>query len=195
MRAFVSNLIITPVVLLALLLGGGCCGKRSTGASSPDLAWIDHVGARKSPKSGREFKVADYGGVADGMTLDSKAIQAAIDACAAAGGGKVTFAPGEYLTGSVFVKSGVNLHDNVMKASQGNSNQYLTRRLYRNYPDIFKRMEQGEFKSVRQAAIEAGIIKPSFQCPIDVKRATRLLKKHFTKRQAKRIAKRLLEDE
>ena len=47
--------------------------------------------------------------VNDGKTLNTKAIQAAIDACSAKGGGIVTFEPGVYLTGSIFVKEGVNL--------------------------------------------------------------------------------------
>lgn len=35
------------------------------------------------------FNIRDYGAVGDGMQLDSPAIQAAVDACAAAGGGTV----------------------------------------------------------------------------------------------------------
>lgn len=37
---------------------------------------------------------------------------------------------------------------------------YLTARIERDRPDILKRLKNGEFKSVRAAAIEAGIIKP-----------------------------------
>ena len=39
-----------------------------------------------------------------------------------------------------------------------NSATYLTSRLKRDAPDIAKRLEKGEFKSVRKAAIEAGIV-------------------------------------
>jgi polygalacturonase len=55
------------------------------------------------------FDVGSYGAVGDGTTVDTGAIQAAIDACAAAGGGMVTFKPGTFLSGAIFVKSHVHL--------------------------------------------------------------------------------------
>ncbi|MCY1723069.1 glycoside hydrolase family 28 protein [Prolixibacteraceae bacterium Z1-6] len=58
----------------------------------------------------QEFNVADYGAVADGKTLTTEAIQKTIDAAAEAGGGKVIFPAGTYLSGALFVKSNVNLH-------------------------------------------------------------------------------------
>lgn len=57
----------------------------------------------------RPFWVHDFGAQPNAATLATGAIQRAIDAAAAAGGGVVTFAPGVYLTGSLFVKSGVEL--------------------------------------------------------------------------------------
>ena len=59
--------------------------------------------------------VLDFGAEGDGKTLDTKAIQAAIDA-----GGTVYFPKGEYLTGTLFLKSngGLHLEDGaVIKAS------------------------------------------------------------------------------
>ena len=53
--------------------------------------------------------VASFGARGDGTTLETQAIQRAIDAVAAKGGGTVVFRPGTYLTGSIFVKSGVTL--------------------------------------------------------------------------------------
>ncbi|MEO7496573.1 MAG: glycosyl hydrolase family 28 protein [Massilia sp.] len=54
------------------------------------------------------FSAASFGAKADGSTMNTVAIQAAIDA-AAKKGGTVTFEPGTYLTGAIFVKSGVTL--------------------------------------------------------------------------------------
>lgn len=51
---------------------------------------------------------ASFGARGDGKTLNTTAIQAAIDA-AAKQGGTVVFPAGVYLTGSIFVKSGVTL--------------------------------------------------------------------------------------
>ena len=56
------------------------------------------------------YDVRQFGAVGDGETLDTEAIQAAIDACTEAGGGMVLVAPGTYVTGTIFLKSRVNLH-------------------------------------------------------------------------------------
>jgi polygalacturonase len=62
-----------------------------------------------SSLSAATFNVADYGARPDDPALASPAIQKAIDAAAQAGGGKVVFAKGTYLTGALFLKSNVEL--------------------------------------------------------------------------------------
>ncbi len=56
------------------------------------------------------FNIVKYGAVADGVTLNSKAIQAAIDACNKKGGGVVLVPGGFWSTGPIELKSNVNLH-------------------------------------------------------------------------------------
>lgn len=57
------------------------------------------------------FNVRDYGAVGDGATNDANAIQAAIEACTAHGGGSVLIPAGAtYLSGSLVLKSHVDLH-------------------------------------------------------------------------------------
>ena len=55
------------------------------------------------------FNIRDFGATGDGTTRDTDAIQKAIDACAAAGGGTVVFSPGTYFSGSLHLKSRVML--------------------------------------------------------------------------------------
>ena len=55
------------------------------------------------------FRVRKYGAAGDGKTLDTAAINKAIDACAKAGGGQVLLTPGTYLSGTVRLKSNVVL--------------------------------------------------------------------------------------
>jgi polygalacturonase len=56
------------------------------------------------------FNVRDFGVAGDGRRLDTQEIQQAIDACAQAGGGTVHFPAGDYLSGTLFLKSRVTLH-------------------------------------------------------------------------------------
>ena len=56
------------------------------------------------------FDIRTYGARGDGRTLDTPAIQAAIDACAQAGGGTLFFPAGKYVTGSLFLRSHITLH-------------------------------------------------------------------------------------
>lgn len=55
------------------------------------------------------FNVREYGAVGNGTTLDTTAIQDAINACTEAGGGKVRVPAGQYVIGTVEIKSNVTL--------------------------------------------------------------------------------------
>ena len=56
------------------------------------------------------ISIIKYGAVADGMTLNTKSINAAITACSNKGGGVVLVPSGFWLTGPVEIKNNVNLH-------------------------------------------------------------------------------------
>lgn len=97
------------------------------------LDWVSKVGARKTPSSKNQYWVNDYGAVNDGNKVTTVAIQKAIDACAAKGGGIVSFKPGTYLMGSIFLKNNVHLvidKDVLIKGSQD----------FADYPEIDTRI-------------------------------------------------------
>jgi len=67
------------------------------------------MGTSASP-GGERFDLRQFGAVGDGRVKDTMAIQKAIGAAAAAGGGTVVFPPGTYLSGSIQLRSRVTLH-------------------------------------------------------------------------------------
>lgn len=56
------------------------------------------------------YDVSAFSAVGDGVTLDTAALQAAIDACHTNGGGVVRVPTGRFLTGTLTLNDGVNLH-------------------------------------------------------------------------------------
>jgi hypothetical protein len=66
------------------------------------------------------------------------------------------------------VSAPINAHNINRCKKQGSTNpDYLTARIARDRPDILDRMKAGEYPSVRKAALEAGIVKPTITLPID----------------------------
>jgi polygalacturonase len=58
----------------------------------------------------RVYNIRDFGAKGDGTTLDTLAVQAAIDACAGDGGGTVLVPAGRFHIGTIELKSNVTLH-------------------------------------------------------------------------------------
>ena len=58
----------------------------------------------------KDFDISEFGARPDGKTMNTAAIQRAIDACHQAGGGRVLCGPGCYLTAPLALKSHVELH-------------------------------------------------------------------------------------
>src|SRR5215831_6656868 len=63
-----------------------------------------------SAASGAVFDVKTFGAKGDGKNLDRAAINRAIEAASAAGGGTVTLPAGTYLTGSIRLRSNITLY-------------------------------------------------------------------------------------
>lgn len=71
----------------------------------------------------------DYGAKSDGKTINTKAIQTAIDECHASGGGKVILYGGTFVSGTIILKSNVCLHVEAGSALLGSED-------LNDYPDI-----------------------------------------------------------
>ena len=76
----------------------------------PLVAGMMVVGNRYTAAATTSKNILEYGAKPDGKTLNSKAIQRAIDAVFQAGGGTVNVPAGVFLTGRIELKSGVTLN-------------------------------------------------------------------------------------
>ncbi len=68
------------------------------------------------------YSIKDYGALNDGKTLATAGIQKAIDACNRGGGGTVEVPAGTYLTGTINLKTNVNLHLSTGAVLKGSAN-------------------------------------------------------------------------
>ena len=85
-------------------------GTQRAAAQTQQYSWSNLPKAVVPTFKTDTFNIANYGAVADGITLNTKSINAAINACNAKGGGVVLIPQGLYLTGPIILKSNVNLH-------------------------------------------------------------------------------------
>ncbi|MDE3236984.1 MAG: glycoside hydrolase family 28 protein [Bacteroidota bacterium] len=127
------NKIIVTIFLLSAIAGNVLAQTKQ------DISWAAKAGAKSFPSSPKKFFVNDYGAVKDGQTISTTAIQKAIDDCAAKGGGIVAFQPGTYVTGSLFVKSNVQLQIDKSVLILGSQD-------FKDYPEINTRVAGIEMK-------------------------------------------------
>ncbi len=95
----------------------------------------------------KRFAIPAYGAVADAKTLNTVAIQKAIDAASAAGGGVVEIPKGTFRSGSIFLKKGVELYLDEGAVLLGSNN-------IEDYPKRETRIE-GHFEPWRMALVNA----------------------------------------
>src|SRR4051812_43505998 len=82
----------------------------------------------------KRYLITSFGAIADGKTMNTTAIQKAIDECAGNGGGVVVVPKGVFISGAVFLKQGVALlieKDGVLKGSANRT----------DYPQVKTRWE------------------------------------------------------
>ncbi len=72
--------------------------------------WLPLLFLTASLLPAQDFDIQDYGAVGDGVTMNTVAIQQAIDAAHDAGGGRVVVPKGRFLSGTILLKSNVELH-------------------------------------------------------------------------------------
>jgi polygalacturonase len=117
---------------------------RSRDARDAQAAWdkVPEILARIKPPEfpNRDVDITKYGAVADNKTDCTEAIRKAIAACSAQGGGRVIIPKGEFISGAITLKSGINLH----------ISEAATLRFSRDtskYPVVFTRYEGTELMS------------------------------------------------
>ena len=73
--------------------------------------------------------------------------------------------------------------------SSKNDNTYKTRRIKRDAPDVYEKMLAGVYASVEQAAIAAGIKKPSdrWNAPGPVEKLATLIRKRYSEQQIPQV--------
>ncbi len=79
-------------------------------AGGPTLPILGAAARRAFERRHCVVAITDFGALTTAATVNTRAIQAAIDHVAARGGGTVTVPPGVFVSGALFLKPKVNLH-------------------------------------------------------------------------------------
>ena len=134
-RDFLRAAAASGALLLPLPAGG--CATRGALAASAGWELVPDILARIRPPAfpQRDFLVTEHGAVGDGEMMTTTAFRRAIEACRAAGGGRVVVPEGRFLTGPIHLLSNVNLHvaEGATIAFSQNTEDYL--------PLVFSRWE------------------------------------------------------
>ncbi len=110
-----KNLFLSAAMVLCLISLISCNHpEKKTVELFPDgteiSAWFGDTTKINPDTLGAQLVVTDFGAVGDGQTLNTEAIQKAIDEASAKGGGVVIIPEGRFLTGALFFKPHTHLH-------------------------------------------------------------------------------------
>ncbi len=101
---------IAALALTALLAASGATAQNAETADPWSRLPGILAGIKAPVFPSRDFLITNFGAKADGVTDATAAFRKAIAECVRAGGGRVVVSAGEFLTGAIHLKSGVNLH-------------------------------------------------------------------------------------
>ena len=106
-----SACVLLIVAISAIGMGNGSAAETDSAGKSQLVRNLETLFNDASFASipGKLFPAVEHGAKSDGRTVDTTAIQAAIDAAHSAGGGVVTLPQGTTLSGALFLKSNVEL--------------------------------------------------------------------------------------
>ena len=116
MKSFITIALTALLPAVFTLTGVSVLAQAGKKTTEKDIRWyVTHAPfAMQVPAEpefpARSFNLMDYGAAGDGQTLNTAAFASAMQACSAAGGGRLIVPPGLWLTGPIALQSNVDLH-------------------------------------------------------------------------------------
>ncbi len=95
---------------LALAQSAPPAAPQASAPAASNAQSAESKSADATPDNLKHYLITDYGAVGDGTTMNTAFIQKAIDTATAAGGGILEIPKGTFLSGSIFLKKGVELY-------------------------------------------------------------------------------------
>ena len=109
MTTFFTRLIRSAAALLLGVCAFSSCSEYEFEYLYEDLPF-EMATVQRPQIPAREISIVDFGGVGDGVTLNSEAFAKAIDVLSECGGGRLTVPAGVWLTGPITLKDNIALH-------------------------------------------------------------------------------------
>ena len=107
-RIAIKTLLLSMSLSVLGLTFSGCMATTAAEGWNMMPKVLSEITPPKFPE--KDFTITQYGAKGDADTDCTEAFKKAIDACSAAGGGRVVVPAGSYMTGAIHLKSNVNLY-------------------------------------------------------------------------------------